>query len=439
MNENTLALEAPVVDVLVAEGDRTAFDKAVAAAMTAIAAPAAPAFVRVTTPDGGSAIAVDPPYVRPSQNPPRLSDKKKAHVSKETMRYDEQIAVRSRSKERNLFGLLSYSVSAGVSALEFANDLAPIGSMTHFVLRRRWKHSRHGWIVAMQFVGYKARLTDDGRVVLGGPDGVVCGYDLKYPPFEKSSPGGVILDSRKRTTLRMGLDLDAGIEVVAEDKAAPMIRLQVPEYYAAFDPVQIEGVDCEITPFTRRVVLDSLRPSYKGPVHPCCVAARDGVVEGVLVNPEGCDRTFVKYVGDEGLCIELPAQAVLRPWVVPGVEIKAGTVVADPLPRAVYNSWEQCLKVFGQNTMEIVADQTVRSLDFAHQGLVLRDVRFCPSQLVRARQVFERAPMVDGTKRAAVQVIREDGQGRNGLKFSEGPIDVDLDSLRPGWDKKFTG
>lgn len=408
MNKNTLTLEAPTAPTAqTAPADLEAFDKAVAFSMKVIQAPVVP--------------------------------KKGAYVSPEMARHAEQIQVRSRSKERGLFGLLSYSVSAGVKALEFEEELQPIGSMTHFILRRRWKNSRHGWIVAMQFVGYKARLTEDGRVTLGGADGVVCGYDLKYPPFDRASPGGVILDGRKRTTLRMGLDLDAGVEVVAADEAAPMLRLQIPEYYAAFAPDRVGTVDAEVTPFTRRVVLDSLRPSYQGPAHPCCVFAQDGVIEEVLVNPEGCGRTFVKLEGEDGMCMELPHQAVLRPWVAAGVSVTAGTVAADVLPRSVYNSWDQLVKTFGQAAMDEVAAQTIRSLDFTHRGLVLRDVRLCPNQLVHARQVFERAPMVDETKRAAVQVIREDGQGRNGLRFTEGPIDVDLESLRQGWDKKFTG
>lgn len=413
MSDNAITVEAPVVTVEAAPevtaevttqvAAEPTFDQAVAIAMKAIEAP-----------------------------PP-----KKPHVSKEVQRHIEQVQNRSRSKERNLFGLLSFSSSAGVKALEFEDDIMPLGSMTHFVLRRRWKRTRQGYLVAIQYVGYKSRMDGDGRIVLGGPQGQVCAYDLKYPPFDKASPGGVIIDARKRTTLRLGLDLDAAVEIVAARQAAPALRLQIPDYYAGFRPEQIGYVDPEITPHTRRCVLESLRPSYDGPAHPCCVAERGGVVKEVICNEEA-GLTIVD-LGDEGLQPEMPVHAVLRPWVKVGTEVKPGTVLGDVLPRAVYNSWEQLTRTFGEKTMEFVARQTIRSRDFTHRGLVLRDVRFCPSQLGDAVQIFERAPNVDHTRRAAVQVICEDGQGRNGLRFEEGPITVDLESLREGWSKKFTG
>lgn len=403
VTETTLAAPEVTEAPAAAPADLEAFDKAVAFAMKMV------------------------------QVPPQ----KKPHVSKEMKRHAEQIQNRSRSKERSLFGLLSFSSSAGVKALEFDSDLMPIGNMTHFVLRRRWKKTRQGYLVAIQYVGYKSRLTDEGRIVLGGPGGQVCAYDLKYPPFDKASPGGVIIDARKRTTLRLGLDLDAAVEIVADDKMAPSLRLQIPDYYAAFRPEQIGYVDPEITPHTRRCVLESLRPSYDGPAHPCTVCDRDGVIEEV-VSDEEADVRIVKLQGDE-MMPELKFRSVLRPWVQPGVEVKAGTVLGDILPRAVYNSWEQCVRAFGEPAMSYVARQTILARDFHHRGLVLRDVRFCPSQLGDALQIFERAPNVDHTKRAAVQVICEDGQGRNGLRFEEGPITVDLETLREGWSKKFTG
>jgi len=391
-------VEAPVA----APPDLEAFDKAVAFAMKMV------------------------------QVPPQ----KKQRFSFEVQRHQEQVQARSRKKERNLFGLLSFSSSQGVEALEFKHgDLMPLGSMTHFVLRRRWKRTRQGYLVAIQYVGYKSRLGEDGRITLGGPDNMVCAYDLKYPPFDRASPGGVIIDARKRTTLRLGLDLDAAVEIVADGKAAPAMRLQIPDYYAAFRPEQIGFVDPEVTPFTRRCVLESLKPSYAGPPHPCCVAEFGGTVKEVVRS----DGLVIVDMGHDGLQPEFPEHAVLRPWVQTDVEVSPGTVLADILPRAVYNSYEQLLKTFGEKTMQFVARQTIRSRDFMHRGLVLRDVRFCPSQLGDAVQIFERAPNVDETKRAAVQVICEDGQGRNGLRFEEGPITVDLESLREGWSKKFTG
>lgn len=378
--------------------------------------------------------------VLPQPAPP-AKPAKKPHVSKEVQRHQEQVQGRSRKKERSLFGVLSFSSSQGVEALEFkGGDLMPIGAMTHFVLRRRWKRARRGHLVAIQYVGYKSRLGEDGRITLGGPDNMVCAYDLKYPPFDRASAGGVIIDARKRTTLRLGLDLDAATEIVADGKMAPALRLQIPDYYAAFRPEQIGLVDPEVTPFTRRCVLESLKPSYAGPTHPCCVTEFGGTVNEVVRSEEA--GLIIVDLGGDGMHPEFPIHAVTRPWLQRGVDVKPGTVLADILPRAVYNSYDQLLKTFGEKTMEFVARQTIRSRDFMHRGLVLRDVRFCPSQLGDAVQIFERAPNVDHTQRAAVQVICEDGQGRqgrNGLRFEEGPISVDLETLRPGWDKKFTG
>jgi hypothetical protein len=363
---------------------------------------------------------------------------KKIHLSKEVIRHQQQIQSRSRKREKDLFGLVSFSSSAGVKSLEFKDsDLMPLGAMTHFVLRRRWKKVSQGHFVVIQYCGYKSRLTDEGRILLGGESNMRCAYDLKYAPFHPASPGGVIIDANKHTTLRLGLDLDAAVEIVADGKMAPSIRLEIPEYYAAFRPDRIKSVETELTPYTRRRVLESLRPNYSGPAHPCTVAEVGGTVKEIVRSDEA--GLIIVDLGSEGLQPEFPIHGVARPWLQLGVEVKPGTVLGDILPRAVYNSYDQLVRTWGERAINFVARQTVASLDFVHQGLVLRDVRFCPSQLADAVQIFERAPNVDHTRRAAVQVICEGGAGRSGLRFEEGPITVDLESLREGWGRKFSG
>lgn len=136
---------------------------------------------------------------------------------------------------------------------------------------------------------------------------------------------------------------------------------------------------------------------------------------------------------------ELPAIAVLRPFATPGVKIAPGTVIADFVPRAVYASWEQLRRAVGDSVVAALTEQVIGSLDELYHDLRLRDVRFCPSQLLDARQVFEVPPLVDETGRAAVQVIAEEGQGRNGLAYMDGPIDVNLLAVRPDWESKFSG
>ena len=118
--------------------------------------------------------------------------------------------------------------------------------------------------------------------------------------------------------------------------------------------------------------------------------------------------------------------------------VAQGTVIADMVPRAVYGTWEQLRRAVGDEVLTGLTHATIAGLDVQHQGLRLRDVRFCPSQLLHARQIFEAPPLVDETGRAGIQVIREDGTGRNGLVFSEGPVDVDLDAVRPSWERKFS-
>lgn len=355
---------------------------------------------------------------------------------REVVEWHDQIGRRSRKDEINQFRVASYSVSCNVKQIEFdpprqgRRRFLPIGAMTHFVMTRRWKAQKGGRLVVLRFVGYKARLTDEGRIQLGGPHNAVCGYDARYAPFEGASPGGMIMDARKRTTLRLALDLDAEIERTVTGFAAPSIRLEIPRYYAAF-PKGMQP-DPEDNPAVRRAVLEACRPSYDGPAPACCVS-RGGVVDQV-VRDDG--RIYVGYDAVGGVD-DLPHTAVLRPFVQPGAEIEEGTVIADMVPRAVYGTWGQLRRVVGDAVLAQLTGATIAAMDVMYQGLRLRDVRFCPSQLLDARMVFESPPQVDEeTGRAAVQVIREDSHGRNGLVFSEGPIDVDLDAVRPGWERK---
>lgn len=367
---------------------------------------------------------------------PQPKERREPREIVEVARWHEQVGRRSRKNEIALFGLAAYSVSCSVKRIEFNPDrpmLLPVGTMTHFVLTRRWKAHKGGRLVVLRFLGYKARLTEDGRIQVGGPDGAVCGYDVKYAPFEGASPGGVIIDARKRTTLRMALDLDGGVEVTAAGAVASSIRLELPRYYAGYP----KGVhlDPEDTPAVRRAVLDAVRPSYDGPVPACC-RSKGGEVREVLRAPDD-KRIYVAY-GETGGVDELPITAILRPFVRPGAVIEEGTVIADMVPRAVYGTWEQLRRAVGDEVLTGLTHATIAGLDVQHQGLRLRDVRFCPSQLLHARQIFEAPPLVDETGRAGIQVIREDGTGRNGLVFSEGPVDVDLDAVRPSWERKFS-
>lgn len=354
---------------------------------------------------------------------------------KELVRWDGQVGSRSRKQEAGMFGLVAYSVSASVRRIEFegVRPLLPLGSMTHFTLLRRWKNQgKDGRLVVIRFSGYKAYLTEEGKITLGGPEGMVCAYDLKYRPFPGASPGGVIIDAAKRTTARVAMDLDVGVEGVVHGVTSTAIRLTIPTYYAGFN--QHHPVEVEETVAVRRAVLEALRPSYAGPV-PACVKSQGGVV--TEVHREDGGPVFIAYGEEAGMVDELPATAVLRPFVRPGVEIEPGTVIADIAPRAVYATWEQFKRSVGDDNVAPLVKAILNSKDFVHKGLRLRDVRFCPGQLLDATQIFEEPPMVDMEGRSAVQVIPETGQGRNGLVFEEGPISVDLVSLRNGWDRKF--
>ena len=78
----------------------------------------------------------------------------------------------------------------------------------------------------------------------------------------------------------------------------------------------------------------------------------------------------------------------------------------------------------------------VAAQDVEYQGLILRDVRACPSQLLAAKQVFEKVDVAIGSP-VCPQVVVEITEGRSSLRFSEGPIDVDLLDMSPGWSRKF--
>lgn len=350
-------------------------------------------------------------------------------------RHEKQIASRPRQAEAELFGLAAYSASFSVKRLSFDRSVLPIGQATHFVLSRRWKQTVRGRMVCLRYVGYKAALTEESRIQVGGPNQVACGFDLKYRPFHGASSGGVILDARKRTTIELGLELDQAIEQVGWGETSAQSRLQLPTFLAGFRPMALP--DVEFNDAVRRAVLDSLRQSYAGPA-PSSVLAIGGRISEVVV--DSASGWFCIGYGPDKMCNELPPTAVLRPLVEVGAEVEPGTVLGDLVPRSVYQSWAQLVRAVDGNEaiLDLLVRETVESLDRPHLGLLLRDVRFCPGQLNKAVQVFEGFEL-NGDSRPDVQVVIEDQPGCNRLVWSDGPIDVDLDAIRPGWDRKFTG
>lgn len=359
-------------------------------------------------------------------------------VTPEMADHARLIIDRPRRMDRAMMAYAGFGVSPGVRSLVATPPIAELGTFTYFSLRRGWTNAADGnrTVVTIIFAGYKARLKD-GKIVLGGAGQNVCAYDLRFRPFDGALSGGKILNSRKRTTVRLGLILDEAVEKVAKGVAHPVQDLVLPQFWAGFAPDAVpEAENCA---GTRRAVLSAVRPGYTGPVLPALRCPSEAPIAEVVRDPDG--DWIVGFGTARSMpvaVVNLPRTAVLRPYTRVGMTVPVGTALADFIPRREYPNIGKIAEIYGSDITDWLMQDVVAAHDEMLGGLQCRRAALCPSSLNGATRIFEDVRHLlndEGVVRA--QVVRVSG-GLSPLCPSRNEAVVaDLAALRAEWAHKF--
>lgn len=357
----------------------------------------------------------------------------------EMIDHGKQVIDRPRQLDRAMMGFAAVGVSPGVRNLRVeGGGIADLGTFTYFSLRRVWGAGADGrtGVVSLLYAGYKARR-EGGRIVIGGAANNVCAYDLRFRPFDGASDGGKILNSRKRTTIRLGLILDEAAERAAKGVGPVADALQLPRFWAGFRADALPEVeDC---PAARRLALGVARGEAGGPPL-ACLRSPGGMVTNVHQDPDGSLVVgFGPDVDTPEACAVLPRTAVLRPYVRAGTVIQAGTPLADFLPRRTYPNMGMIARLYGEDVAARLLEEVVTAADEQLGGLRCRPVELCPGQFGQAVRLFEDVRHLtaeDGTVRP--QVVRVRADGVEPLRPArDGVVAADFAALRPDWVHKF--
>lgn len=390
----------------------------------------------------------------PGQLPPPQADPalvaaeqgRPAPLTPEAADHLAQVINRPRRLDREMMRYAAVGVSPGLDSLQVAADggVAPVGTFTYFSLRRQWVRLGHGKpdAVALVFAGYKARV-EDGRVALGGPRGNVCAYDLRFRPFAGAHSAGKILDTRKRTTLRLGLTLDAAAEKATLWTADPRNprasgpaaeAVEPPRFWVAFpDRRPAPPADC---PAVSRAVTAAVGPGYVGPPLPGLCATGVGIVS-VDRTTDGDYLVGVRRPDGGTGYDSLPRTAVLRPFVRAGVGVTPGTQLADFVPRRAYPNLRKLTELYGPELTDWLVEEVLDSLDDLIEGHTCRRAEFCPGQLPPRGPVFEDVRhLVTAEKVVRPQLVRM-RPGADPLRWERDGVGYDLSGLRPEWAVKF--
>lgn len=375
--------------------------------------------------------------------------------TQEQIDHEAQVIRRPRRDDRAMIGFAALGVSPGVKSLVVDNGgVAELGTFTYFSLARRWVVAGPApeggrpfgtpvkSVLATVYLGYKARRTG-AQIVVGGPHNNVCAYDLRFRPFDDAHKSGKILNSRKHTTVRLGLTLDKACEEAARTgETDPALTL--PKFWAAFPADDLPEVeDCQAA---RRAALEAVRQGYAGPVLPC-LRSPGGVVTDVFREEDGSVVVGFAAVGkarnkyselEADDAVTLPRTAVLRPYVRAGYEVAAGAPLADFLPRRLYPNMAKIAELYGPDIAEWLLAEAVAASDEELMGFRCRRVEMCSTQLDKAVKLYEDVRHMlaaDGTVRPQVVRVRT---GPGPLQPGrDGVVVADFVGLRPEWMCKF--
>jgi hypothetical protein len=355
-----------------------------------------------------------------------------------------QIIHRDRHLNRQMLNFAALGISPGVRSFKVEQPIREIGSFTYFSLRRSWLTGADGSTPALGlvFAGYKSRIAN-GRIEIGGAEQNVCAYDLRYRPFYSARAGGKILNSKKWTTLRLGLDLDFACERCALKLDDPAPFLELPQFWAGFRKESLPVIEnCRMA---RKCAVEAIRPEYLGPVLPSLRSPGGTVTVFCPAADGGIGIGFDEAVGVRGESVGparmalLPRTAVLRPYVKIGVRIEQGAPLADFLPRRTYPNLGMIAELYGADIADLLLQDAVEAMDIEHDGLVLRRAELCSTQLENAERHYEDVrPLLDEHGSVRLQVVNI----RNGLvplcpSGGDGAVMANLAEIRPAWARKF--
>lgn len=356
-----------------------------------------------------------------------------------------QIYNRPVKLSKSMMPYAAFAVNPGSGGLAWTDPVAPVGTFTYWVLSRHWARTVHrsGRTPAIVFRGYRSRV-EDGKVVIGGVDGSVCAYDLRFRPLEHAHPAGRIMSTGDGETLRIGLALDKAVEHVVKAVRPVDPGITLPTYWCAFNPDDMPPAeDC---PAVRRWAMLAVRPDYDGPTLPS------------LRSPGATVTSVVRFADDDHLGEErrawavgfggtadspdayriLPRSAQLRPYCRVGAFITAGTPIADLVPRRTYPNVRKIGELYGEDVAARLVEEVSSMYDRDYGGLRLRRAEFCPSAIGKAVRVYEDAsPLVGKDANCRIQVVGVRNGGA-GLSVSrDGAVAGDLWSIKKEWEPYF--
>ncbi len=357
----------------------------------------------------------------------------------EQLDYDKQIVMRGAEIRLAMANIGAVCVSPSVTGLrESGLGIAPIGEYAHFSLYRR-QVIRSGsqqlqLSTGVILAGYVSRVEGE-RIVVGGPSGNICAYDLWYRPFPGSQRYGKILDARKVTTFRLGLNLDKAAEQVALRTAEPGY-IKLPTFWAAYEEGRVP--DVADLPAVRHLCISAVQPGYKGPVLPCMrspggkISAIEPVEDdnlGILFNEGDVKREVVMVV---------PRFAVLRSQVRVGSEIAEGLSLGDFFPRRVYAGWGKLVELYGPRATDWFRNEVIQSRDIAIDGLTARNVDLCVS-IAGARIYEDIRDLLGPDGFGSVQTVRARSAVTmpEVLRAERGRVSANFYNIQKGWMFKF--
>ncbi len=359
-------------------------------------------------------------------------------VPESVRQHEKQVSARSRSLNREMAAFAAFAVGPAVNreAVHEHELISPLGETTLFSMFRKTVPSRHGTTQAIVLSGYRARRY--GHQIRIGANENVCAYDFRFRPVPDAR--GKILAQRKDVTIRIGLALDAAIERVVKRVDREVPALIRPKVWAGFQRVP----EIEDTRALRRAVLDMVGPSRRGPMGPSQLSP-GGVVSDVIrtesevvigfAQPETASESDGRIPTQAA--ISLPGAAVLRPYVQQGMQIAAGAVLADFVPRRMYPNVAVLERLYGPEALDQLRSEALAAHMEVINGLICVPAEMVPGQMDRAvlyedfRHLMARGE--DGLYRAVPQVVRI-GPNNNSLAVDmDGVIVADMTAIRPEW------
>jgi hypothetical protein len=294
--------------------------------------------------------------------------------------WDEQIGARDGGVIRHLARWAGVTVAPCLNHLAWraGECMAPLGTFIYFSLcRPRPQGGKSGGLMLSAFRSRR----QDGRIVIGGDDGRRFAHNLCLRPMRGGT--GIGVDVRKTTTLTAGLVLDQAITSVALSGREGLNEPGLPVFWAGFPKGQLP--EPEDTPELQHDLLQRARAGAWP-----TTARIDGFITAAAAGDGGGAAVEL----DSGEQYLFPPGTVLKPEIVEGGFIEAGTPLCDPVPARDYRSYRELTAAVSPEVLAWMRRVTAAS-DKTWGGLSLVRTEYVPSHLDDAACLLEDAePML---------------------------------------------